>query len=189
MFIIDACNEILYCTGYGRYQRKLLPEPSPSTLQALHIDTRGLYGMLKTVLKLDIKTKKNVPIKNKDIAIANPTDLFGYIMNMDEAHRLCRERNTKFDNRVVLTSCGTLYLQVIGHLPKTTRQQLEQNMSKGRSQKDTDYDTKMQQLKNTTKRLYSSLVPLKASARRIKKTIKDTRHSIKLLYDSSKKAH
>jgi hypothetical protein len=59
---------------------------------------------------------------------------------------------------------------------------------KGRPRKDADYGIKMGQLKQTTKGLYNSLAPIRASVRQIKMAIKDTRQSIMKIYDSLKKA-
>ncbi|KAI8329849.1 hypothetical protein BC941DRAFT_476031 [Chlamydoabsidia padenii] len=54
---IDMCNAVLQSTGYGRYSRKITPEPSMGTLHALHINLHEKVEKLCSKRKVDFDNK------------------------------------------------------------------------------------------------------------------------------------
>jgi hypothetical protein len=178
LFTINACNSILKATGYSKFCRQLLPVTSPATLHALHLNTHALYSIMKFYLKQKMMTMDNTTsIVNVETADANKSAVFQYFIDIAKANDMCQRRHATFDNKLILTSSGTLYLQAIFHKgPSNTP-----SGSRKHKKLPSNAQPRMAELKLQTQELYRQLRPLKKEVIKDKKRIKQANDDIQTI--------
>ncbi|KAI8328057.1 hypothetical protein BC941DRAFT_477197 [Chlamydoabsidia padenii] len=197
LFILDACNAILQCTGYGRYCRKLMSHTSPGTLHSLHLNNHGLYYASKQLLYRDIKFSDDQKIKNvnmvsgKDVNEQARYALLDDFFDTVQVNKLCKNKNIVFDNKIIITSAGIVRIQAKGYEslstsePKSKTKSTKETPKTSKNEKDVHWNA-IAELKKKTKKLQGDIKEFKKPVQETNKVIKQHRKRITGILESIK---